>query len=359
MPLLPLHGHALLRERLRGSVERGALPASLLLHGPRGVGKQRLALWLGQLLLCQAGAASDRPCGRCEACRFTLELAHPDLRWFFPRPRLSATDASADEVMDDYADASAERLRNGGLYAPPSGTEAIYVASVRALVQLASFRPAMGARKIFVAGDAERMVPQEGADQAANAFLKLLEEPPPDTTIILTSSEPGALLPTVRSRVVSIRVAPLPDSEMREFLADQAIAAALDRAGVVTGTDERVAMANGAPGALLAAGARGDAHDAAASFLSALDSGRRENIAAAFALGGSKARGFFSDMLEALTTLLHQRVRDAVASGDRRAALRAMEGVDAVERAKALATGNVSPQLIGAALARRLGGRAA
>jgi DNA polymerase-3 subunit delta' len=261
--------------------------------------------------------------------------------------------------MDDYADAISERLRDGGLYAPPSGTEAIYVASVRALVHLASYRPAMGARKIFVAGDAERMVPQEGADQAANAFLKLLEEPPADTTIILTSSEPGALLPTVRSRVVSMRVAPLPESEMREFLADSSIAAVLDRAGVVKGVDERLAVASGAPGALLAAGAHGDAHAAAASFLAALDSGRRENIAAAFALGGSKARGFFSDMLDALLSLLHQRLRDAVASGDRRAALRAMEGVDAVERARTLATGNVSPQLIGASLARRLGRLAA
>ena len=56
-------------------------------------------------------------------------------------------------------------------------------------------------------GDAERMVAQEGSDQAANAFLKLLEEPPADTTLILTSSEPGALLPTIRSRSVSVRVA--------------------------------------------------------------------------------------------------------------------------------------------------------
>ncbi len=359
MPLLSIHGHLRLRERLRGAVGRGALPASLLLHGPRGVGKQRLALWLGQFMLCQARGSDDEPCGRCEACRFTLELAHPDLRWFFPRPRLSGADASADEVMEDYADAIAERLRSGGLYSPPSGTEAIYVASVRALVQLASLRPAMGQRKIFVAGDAERMVPQEGADQAANAFLKLLEEPPADTTIILTSSEPGALLPTVRSRVVSIRVAPLAESEMREFLGDQSIGAVLDRAGVVEGVDARLALAGGAPGALLAAGARGDAREAAASFLAALDSGRRERISAAFALGGSKARGFFSEMLDALSVLLHQRLRDAVAAGDRSAAQRAMEGVDAVERAKALATGNVSPQLIGAALARRLGGMAA
>jgi DNA polymerase-3 subunit delta' len=318
-----------------------------------------LALWLGQMLLCEASEGRERPCGECRSCRFALELAHPDLRWFFPRPRLSGASASSDEVMDDYADAIAERIRNRGLYAPPAGTEAIYVASVRALVRLAAFTPTMGKRKIFIAGDADRMVPQEGADQAANAFLKLLEEPPADTTLILTSSEPGALLPTIRSRVVAIRVAPLAENEVRSFVANDEVSAALDRLRVVRGEDERVALAGGAPGNLLAAGARGDAHEAAVAFLTALDSGRQERIAAVFALGGSKARGFFSEVLDALTLLLHKRAREAVRRGDRRAALQAIEGVDAVERARELAAGNVNPQLLGAALLQRMRGRAA
>jgi DNA polymerase-3 subunit delta' len=323
------------------------------------VGKQRLALWLGQLLLCEASADREKPCGECRACRFALELAHPDLRWFFPRPRLSGASASSDEVMDDYADAIVERVKGRGLYAPPQGTEGIFVASVRALVRLAAFMPTIGKRKVFIAGDAERMVPQEGSEFAANAFLKLLEEPPADTTLILTSSEPGALLPTIRSRVVSIRVAPLTESEVRQFVGDYDVRAALDRAGVVKGLDERVALAGGAPGVLLAAGARGDAHEAAAAFLAALDSGRQERITAAFALGGSKARGFFSEVLDALTLLLHQRAREAVRRGDRRGAMRAIEDVEAVERTKELAAGNVNPQLLGAALLQRMRGRAA
>jgi DNA polymerase-3 subunit delta' len=359
MPILPLYGHTELRERLGASVRRGALPASLLLHGPRGVGKQRLALWLAQLLLCEARGDAGEPCGECRACRFALELAHPDLRWFFPRPRLSGANTSSDEVMDDYADATAERVKSRGLYAPPPGTEAIFVASVRTLVRLAAFTPSMGKRKVFIAGDAERMVPQEGSEYAANAFLKLLEEPPGDTTIILTSSEPGALLPTIRSRVASIRVAPLAESEVREFVADDVVSAALDRVGVVKGVEERVSLAGGAPGVLLAAGARGDAREAAAAFLAALDSGRQERITAAFALGGSKARGFFTEVLDALTLLLHQRARDAIARGDRRGAMQAIESVDAVERAKGLASGNISPQLIGAALLQKMRGRAA
>ena len=340
-------------------MERGALPASLLLHGPHGVGKQRLALWLAQLLLCEGSEGRERPCGECRACRFALELAHPDLRWFFPRPRLSGASASSDEVLDDYADATAERAKSHGLYAPPSGTEAIYVASVRALVHMAAFTPSFGSRKVFIAGDAERMVPQEGSEFAANAFLKLLEEPPANTTLILTSSEPGALLPTIRSRVVSIRVAPLGEAEVRRFVEHDTVRASLDRAGVPGGVDERVTLAAGAPGTLLGAGARGDAHAVATTLLAALDAGRQEQIGAAFALGGSRARGFFTEVLDALSLLLNQRARDAVARGDRRDALRAIKAVDAVERAKEMAAGNVSPQLLGVALLKQMRGRAA
>ena len=116
--------------------------------------------------------------------------------------------------MDDFADAIAERVKSSGLYAGSSGNDGVYVATVRAIVQAASVSPAMGKRKVFIVGDAEQMVPQEGSEQAANALLKLLEEPPANTFIILTSSEPGALLPTIRSRVVNIRVAPLPTRDV-------------------------------------------------------------------------------------------------------------------------------------------------
>jgi DNA polymerase-3 subunit delta' len=318
------------------------------------VGKQRLALWLGQLLLCQYGDPGERPCGRCEACRFTLELAHPDLRWFFPRPRLSSTDASADEVMDDYADAISERLRDGGLYAPPSGTEAIYVASVRALVHLASYKPAMGARKIFVAGDAERMVPQEGADQAANAFLKLLEEPPADTTIMLTSSEPGALLPTIRSRVVSVRMAPLLPDEMRAFLAEPAVASRLDVQSGHRG-DELIRLAAGAPGRLIGREAWEVALNQARRVLDAVDApDRGTRFRVALSQGGMGARGKFSDMLDALTVLLNERARSAASRGNDRIASGAARGAEYVEEAKEMAYGNVNPQLVAASLLDRL-----
>ena len=132
MPLVPLYGHERLRERFAEAYGRGSLPASMLLQGPRGVGKQRLALWLGQLLLCEGD--EPRPCRKCSQCRFSGDLTHPDLQWIFPRPRLKDGDPSIDDVREDYAEAIAERVANGGVYAPPSGSDGIYVATVRAIV---------------------------------------------------------------------------------------------------------------------------------------------------------------------------------------------------------------------------------
>src|SRR6185503_16414649 len=225
--IIPLYGHDELRDRLRDAAARGALPSTLLFQGNRGVGKQRLALWLAQLLLCERELARA-PCDECRGCRFALELTHPDLHWYFPRPRPKDSDPDLDEVRADYAEAIAERVGEAGLYPPPSGSEGIYIATVRAIVQQAVLSPAISKRKVFIVGDAERMVPQEGSEQAANAFLKLLEEPPADTTVILTSSEPGALLPTVRSRVSTMRVPSLPHSDVNAFLADERVMRRLD-----------------------------------------------------------------------------------------------------------------------------------
>src|SRR5690348_2428458 len=131
MPLLPVFGHEALRGRLLRAVERQELPASILFQGTRGVGKQRLALWLAQVILCEV---AERPCGACTACRMVSELRHPDLYWFYPRPRLKDADAQAADVLDDYAEANAERLERHGLYAPPPGNEGLYVATIRTVV---------------------------------------------------------------------------------------------------------------------------------------------------------------------------------------------------------------------------------
>lgn len=351
MPLVPLYGHERLREQFTAAIDRGALPASMLLHGGRGVGKQRLALWLGQALLCTGPA--PRPCGSCPQCRYSLELRHPDLQWVFPRPRLKDSDPSLEDVRDDYADAIAERLSQNGLYPPPSGSDGIYVATVRAVVRAAALSPSLARRKVFVIGDAERMVPQEGSDQAANAFLKLLEEPPADTTLILTSSEAGALLPTIRSRVIAVRVAPVPERAVRAFIADPLVATHLPGDLGATSADEMVETAAGAPGRLLASAMLRDAVVQARRLLDAATSPKRpDRYRAAFVQGAARARGSFTDSLNALEVLLHQRVREATRAGRSSEAAGTAKALELVERAKEQAAGNVNPQLLTAALIR-------
>ena len=353
MGIVPLYGHEELRARLADARARSALPASLLLQGARGVGKQRLALWLAQLLLCEA--PGREPCGKCQHCRFALELTHPDLHWYFPRPRHRDTDPDLQDVIDDYAEAVAERARDGGLYVPPSGSEGIYVATVRAIVQQAAISPAMAKRKVFIIGDAERMVPQEGSEQAANAFLKLLEEPPADTTVILTSSEAGALLPTIRSRVVSIRVAPLSQESVRAFLGDERVVERLeDEDALPSGTTERVVFAGGAPGRLLAGAAWTQALENARRILEAASGSASAPYEAAWGQASTRARGSFADTLDALTIALHDRARTSVRRGAGHTALAATRAIEAVETAKERIETNVSPQLITVNLIREL-----
>src|SRR5207253_6744373 len=325
--------------------------SSLLLQGPRGVGKQRLAIWIAQQLLC---SEKDVPCGDCASCRYAAELTHPDLHWVFPRPRLRDSDPDLDQVRDDYADAIAERAAEHGLYPAPSGAEGIYVATVRSLVQQAAIAPAIGRRKVFIIGDAERMVPQEGADMAANAFLKLLEEPPADTTIILTSSEPGALLPTIRSRVAVVRVPLVQDKAVRAFVENPTVKKALDSNAKATAT-ERVRVAAGAPGRLLSGETDARATINARRIVDAATSARPAMIqTAALAQGSMGARGTFADTLEALVELLAERARHALHRKDPAAAGSAAKAVDAAVQAQPYASGNVNPQLIASKLIRDL-----
>jgi DNA polymerase-3 subunit delta' len=198
------------------------------------------------------------------------------------------------------------------------------------------------------------MVAQEGADAAANALLKLLEEPPADTTIVLTSSEPGALLPTVRSRVAAIRVAPLDASDIAEWLRQPRVRATLDAAGPAASDADRARRSRGAPGTLL-----GEATTAATSRATALIDAAQSARAsaryrAALQQGAVGARGAFSDVLDALTGQMTARARAAVEQMDDQAAQAACVAVAAVAEAQTRADGNVNPQLVAAGLLRAL-----
>jgi DNA polymerase-3 subunit delta' len=223
------------------------------------------------------------------------------------------------------------------------------------LVHESALTPAMGRKKVYIVGDADRMVLQDGADHAANAFLKLLEEPPADTVLILTSSSPAALLPTIRSRVVAMRVPPVPDSAVRSWLSEPLVTSALASIDLPRGVDDRIRLAAGSPGRLLSSTSTSAADAAARTILEvALSGDRARAIRVAMSQKVSGARGTFSDVLDALTSALHEKARGAVLVSDERLARNAARAVDLVEESKLLAAGNVNPQLITAELIRDL-----
>jgi DNA polymerase-3 subunit delta' len=200
---------------------------------------------------------------------------------------------------------------------------------------------------VFVVGDIDRMAQQEGAEVAANAFLKLLEEPPADTWVISTTSAVGSLLPTIRSRVIAIRVPRLSDAEMRAFMADPAVAETLAKSDMPGSERERLTLAQGAPGALLSTGVRKSAIDEARKFIDAATSGNRaEVLKVAFVQGHSGARAGYSDTLDALTLALYDRMKTGAQQQNAALASSSSRGIELVEEAKRLADANVSPQLI-------------
>ena len=213
-------GHEGLLETLARARARDSLPAALLIHGPRGVGKQHLALWLGRLLLCRN--PTDRgPCEACPHCRLALKLEHPDLHWFFPlpRPKSASTPERLARALEEARWEALAEIRENPLRPPfGEGPRSLYLAAAQTLRRQAQRRPSMGDHQIFLIAEAEALAPQDSSSEAANALLKLLEEPPAGTTLILTSGEPGRLLPTIRSRTTQLHLPPLKPEEVISFL---------------------------------------------------------------------------------------------------------------------------------------------
>jgi DNA polymerase III subunit delta' len=317
MSLLPVEGHEETRTLLTESVIAGRLPNSLLFHGPPGVGKQRLALWLGQLQLCHA-PRPDGPCGDCQPCRMAVRLEHPDLHWFFPLPRpKGAGDRLGDALEEARAVELAARRVEPLRATSADGMAGIFLAHIHVLLRSAASRPAMGRRKVFVIGDAEALVPQESSPEAANALLKLLEEPPADTTVILTAADPGVLLPTIRSRLLPVRVRPLPAADVERFLETHAQAPTAHAQRAARLAQGSIGRAVGFLPQKKDAGPLEDVRAAARSLLeAALAGSAAPRMTAALNESPAGARGAFADVLEDLTVWLRDLAAAATGAHD-------------------------------------------
>ena len=183
-------------------------PHAYIFHGPEGVGKEMLARAFARVLLCgrpakraaesgeaayfAGGDVNVDACAECEDCLLMSAGSHPDfhliyreLNEFHPNPQVRARKALVlgVDVIREF------------------------------LIAAAGTRPIRGRAKVFVVREAERMNPE-----AQNALLKTLEEPPPDTYIVLVTISAGRLLPTTRSRAQLVPFGPLPPEFVRERL---------------------------------------------------------------------------------------------------------------------------------------------
>ena len=171
---------------------RGRLPHALLLHGVPGIGKLALAEHFAHLLVCENRRPEGQPCGSCEGCRWYLAGNHPDVR--FLEPETLARNVAVPEEGEE------PKARD----AKPSNQ--IKIEQSRALGDFVHVMSHRGGYRVAIVHPAEDM-----NTATANSLLKNLEEPPADAVFLLVSHRPSRLLPTIRSRCVSVPV-PVPDA---------------------------------------------------------------------------------------------------------------------------------------------------
>jgi len=196
--LLPWHKEAWSRLMKR----REILPHALLIHGPPGLGKTLLGLSLAQRLLCEAAEGEAPACGTCPSCGWFEQGNHPDFRLVQP-------DALAAVPVDAGAEAGEKASKQ------------IRIDQIRDLQAFLRIGTHRGGLRVTLIRPAEVMNPA-----TANALLKSLEEPPPGTLMLLVSSAPQHLLPTVRSRCQSVPVHTPEQNVAVEWLRAQAVAEA-------------------------------------------------------------------------------------------------------------------------------------
>jgi DNA polymerase III subunit delta' len=228
-------GNAATVTRLRESVRSGHFPQAMILAGPRGAGKYTLALMLAQAVNCLNPTESDGLpdfCGRCRNCQRIGEATNLEERV-----------AEAVAARDDMRDADKRETRiliqthPDVLIVPPDPPQLlIKLGQVRQVIHVAYYRqPVEARRSISIITSSAFM------NEAANSLLKVLEEPPETTSLILLSENPQELLPTIRSRAVQYTLGAVPVAELETLLSlrrpelkpqDRALAARLAEGAV-------------------------------------------------------------------------------------------------------------------------------
>jgi DNA polymerase III subunit delta' len=189
-----VEGHDRIIDQFRRAISRHRLASSFLFTGPSGIGKRTFALKLAQSLLCRTNTEELLdPCEKCPSCLQAAAGTHPDVN-VVSKPEDKSFIPLQLFIGDDE-----HRGREG-------------------LCHNISLKPFMGGRKIAIIDDADYLNPE-----GANCLLKTLEEPPPQSVLILIGTSPAKQLPTIRSRCQLIRFRPLSEATVAELLVSRGL----------------------------------------------------------------------------------------------------------------------------------------
>ena len=209
------YGNTATVRRLRECVRSGHFPQALILAGPRGAGKYTLAMMLAQTMNCLEQPQSDGLpdfCGHCASCTRIAESANLE-------ERVAEATAARDEMRDTDKRETRIMIQTHPdvMIVPPDPPQLlIKMGQVRAVIHAAYYRPPAAGHRAFTIFTSSAFM-----KEAANSLLKVLEEPPERTSLILLTDNPHELLPTIRSRAVLHRLGALPATELEQLLAER------------------------------------------------------------------------------------------------------------------------------------------
>lgn len=220
MKFADIIGHSSVISSLRETVDTDHIPHAILLGGPEGIGKMRVARAFVSYLYCMDRQNGDS-CGKCPACLQNAHHNNPDVHFIFPRIGASQKNTESflpqwNEFLDRHSYMPKEewaRTIEAGNAVP-----VIYRNDATEISRTAALSSFAYRYKTYVMWMPEKMQPQ-----CANALLKLLEEPYPDTIFILVSNEPDKLLPTIFSRTQRFNLKPLGEQEIAGILLSEGV----------------------------------------------------------------------------------------------------------------------------------------
>jgi DNA polymerase-3 subunit delta' len=203
---------------LQRSIAESRLPQALLLLGDEGTGAMPISLAFAATVNCQQplrSATSVTPCGVCGSCRQAQTLQHPNIRIVVSLP------AGKGETEDDMKSDLVQELRDlwKSLAEDPyadvriDGASQIKIGQIRELKRMLTLSAPQAGRRVVIISEAHEMT-----TEASNAFLKTLEEPHQDVTLILLSSQPERVLPTISSRCQVVTLDPIEDTVLIDAL---------------------------------------------------------------------------------------------------------------------------------------------